>query len=159
MSNLTITIIVIVVLAGVVIFGGLWLLAAHSKANRPHNVGRGHLAEGPAKPNWVSSVTREEARLTEPMTFSGDPTLAWEAAKEAVAELPKTKIISTDEEYLHAECSSAFFGFVDDLELLLLPDQKRIEVRSASRVGHSDMGANAQRVEKLRMMFEARVAE
>lgn len=156
MSNLTITIIAIVVLSDVVIFGGLWLLASYSKANRPANVGRGHLAEGPEKPNWRSSVTRNQARLIEPLSFSGDSATAWEAAREAVLELPKTKLITSDDGYLHAECSSPLFGFVDDLELLLRPNQERIEIRSASRVGHSDMGANAQRLEKLRMMFEAR---
>ena len=144
------------VLMDVIIFGGLWFLASYSKANRPENVGRSHLAEGPAKPNWVSSVTRDEAKLIEPLTFTGDPAAAWEAAKEAVAELPKTKLVITEGEYLHAECSSAIFGFVDDLELLLRPNSERIEIRSASRVGHSHMGANAQRVEKLRVMFEAR---
>ncbi|MDF1658569.1 MAG: DUF1499 domain-containing protein, partial [Verrucomicrobiales bacterium] len=143
------------VLADVIIFGGLWFIASHSKANRPDNVGHGHLAEGSAKPNWVSSVTRDESKLIEPLIFTGDPAIAWEAAKEAVAELPKTKLVTTESEYLHAECSSPIFGFVDDLELLLRPNSECIDIRSASRVGHSDLGANAQRVEKLRTMFEA----
>ncbi len=156
MSNLTITLIIAFFAFDVLIFGGLWLLAAYSKANRPDSVGRGNLVEGPAKPNWVSSVTRVNERSTEPLTFSGEAESAWAAAKDAVAELPKTKIITSDEGYLHAECSSALFGFVDDLELLLRPNQERIEIRSSSRVGHSDMGANAERVEKLRMMFKAR---
>lgn len=156
MSNLTITLIIAFFAFDVLIFGGLWLLAAYSKANPPENVGRGHLAEGPAKPNWVSSMTRDKARVIEPLTFTGDPTAAWEAAKKAVSELPKTNLVITEDDYIHAECSSPLFGFVDDLELLLLPNSERIEIRSASRVGHSDMGANAQRVEKLRTMFETR---
>ncbi|MEM7600262.1 MAG: DUF1499 domain-containing protein [Verrucomicrobiota bacterium] len=154
-------IIALVVLGDVILFGGLWFLAAYSKANKPDNVGRGHLAGGPAKPNWVSSVTREHSRestkLIEPLTFDGDPNLAWAAARAAVAELPKTTIVISERNYLHAECSSPLFGFVDDLELKLSPNQQRIEIRSASRVGHSDMGANRKRVEQLRMMFQARL--
>ncbi|MDF1825379.1 MAG: DUF1499 domain-containing protein [Verrucomicrobiales bacterium] len=144
------------VLLDIFMFGGLWFLAAYSKANRPENVGRGHLSEGPVKPNWVSSVTRDKGKLITPFNFSGDPDEAWKAAKEAVASLPKTKIVSSDEKFLYAECSSAIFGFVDDLELLLRPHEGRIDVRSASRVGHSDLGANRQRVEKLRALIERR---
>jgi uncharacterized protein (DUF1499 family) len=36
-----------------------------------------------------------------------------------VESLPRTKIISETSDYLHAECTSAVFGFVDDLELHL----------------------------------------
>jgi uncharacterized protein (DUF1499 family) len=53
-------------------------------------------------------------------------------------------------DYLHAECASAVFGFVDDLELQLRASEGRIAVRSASRLGRSDLGVNRRRVEALR---------
>jgi uncharacterized protein (DUF1499 family) len=58
--------------------------------------------------------------------------------------------------YLHAQCASALFGFVDDLELHLRASANLIAVRSASRVGHSDMGVNRRRVERLRAALRAR---
>ena len=67
--------------------------------------------------------------------------------------LPRTKIISSTDDYLHAECSSAVFGFVDDLELHLRPAENLIAVRSASRLGHSDFGVNRKRVEQLRSLL------
>ena len=51
---------------------------------------------------------------------------------------------------MHAEIRSPLFGFVDDLELRIDPDRARVDVRSASRVGRSDLGANRRRVEVLR---------
>jgi len=57
------------------------------------------------------------------------------------------------DDYLHAECSSAFFGFVDDIELHLRSAQGVIAVRSAARLGHSDLGVNRKRVEKLRSLL------
>jgi uncharacterized protein (DUF1499 family) len=45
------------------------------------------------------------------------------------------------------------FRFVDDLELRLSVDDGRIHIRSASRVGNSDLGANRKRVERLRERF------
>jgi uncharacterized protein (DUF1499 family) len=65
-----------------------------------------------------------------------------------VSELPRSRVITQTETYLHAEMSSAFFGFVDDLELLAKDDA--VEVRSISRLGESDLGVNAQRVALLR---------
>ena len=38
-------------------------------------------------------------------------------------------------------------------------DEKRIDIRSASRVGRSDLGANRDRVEKIRKAFQQASAE
>ena len=54
------------------------------------------------------------------------------------------------DDYLHAECRSALFGFVDDLELHLRASDGIIAVRSASRLGYGDLGVNRRRVESLR---------
>jgi uncharacterized protein (DUF1499 family) len=45
-------------------------------------------------------------------------------------------------------------GFVDDLELELRASEQLIAVRSASRLGWSDMGVNRRRVEELRRRLE-----
>jgi uncharacterized protein (DUF1499 family) len=73
-----------------------------------------------------------------------------------VAKLPRTRIVTDAEGYLHAECRSALLGFVDDLELHLRPADAQIAVRSASRLGYSDMGVNRRRVEALRAALAAR---
>ena len=62
-------------------------------------------------------------------------------------------IVTQTDNYLHAECSSAFFGFVDDIELHLRPEQNLIAVRSAARLGRSDFGVNRKRVENLRSLL------
>jgi uncharacterized protein (DUF1499 family) len=66
----------------------------------------------------------------------------------AVETRPRTQIIERTEQYLHAEVSSALFGFVDDLELL--DTGTGIEARSISRIGDSDLGVNANRLAGLR---------
>lgn len=75
---------------------------------------------------------------------------AWRAARAAVAAMPGITVITDNSDYLHAECRSAFFGFVDDLELHLRAKQNLIAVRSAARLGRSDFGVNKKRIEKLR---------
>jgi uncharacterized protein (DUF1499 family) len=78
---------------------------------------------------------------------------AWLAVRGSVEGLPLTKIIDETSDYLHAECTSAVFGFVDDLELHLRPAEELIAVRSASRLGYSDLGVNRRRIEDLRALL------
>lgn len=84
------------------------------------------------------------------------PGEGWRAARTAIDGLPRTQIVSSTDEYLHVECRSAVFGFVDDLELHLRPQEKLIAVRSAARLGHSDFGVNRKRVEGLRAVLRER---
>lgn len=58
-----------------------------------------------------------------------------------------------DERYLWATFSTRIFRFIDDLELRLDEENGVMHVRSSSRVGYSDMGANRRRVEDLRLRF------
>ena len=70
--------------------------------------------------------------------------------------VPRATVIHEADHYLHAECASAIFGFVDDLELHLRADEGVVAVRSASRIGYSDMGVNRRRVEGLRRDLKER---
>ena len=110
----------------------------------------------PDTPNCVSSEATDEEHAIPPLAFTGSPEAAWAAAVEAVSALPRTKIVTERPGYLHAECTSLVFRYVDDLELQLRPDENVIEVRSASRLGRSDFGVNRARVERLREALQSR---
>jgi uncharacterized protein (DUF1499 family) len=81
---------------------------------------------------------------------------AWRVIAEVVKTLPRTEIREVKDRYLHAECTSVVFRFVDDLELELRPGEGIIAVRSASRKGYSDFGVNRRRVERLREALRSR---
>jgi len=68
--------------------------------------------------------------------------------------MDRTVIVTENDTYLHVECKSAMMGFVDDVEFYF-PQEKVIHVRSASRLGYSDLGVNRKRVEQLRELFTA----
>ncbi|MGZ8425415.1 MAG: DUF1499 domain-containing protein [Candidatus Binatia bacterium] len=122
---------------------------------RPADLGvkDGHLFPCPASPNCVSSDAPDTAHSVAPFRLIVPPTDGWRAVQAALGGLPRTKMISAADDYLHVECSSAVFGFIDDLELHLRPAEKLIAVRSASRLGHSDFGVNRKRVEQLRSLL------
>jgi uncharacterized protein (DUF1499 family) len=114
----------------------------------------GRLAECPAKPNCVCSQSASEEHHIEAFSFSGEPEPAFRQAIEAAKSLPGARLVEQGDGYARIECVTRIFGFVDDLELLLDPAQHVIHVRSASRVGYSDLGVNRARVESLRSKFE-----
>jgi uncharacterized protein (DUF1499 family) len=84
------------------------------------------------------------------------PEEAWAALKRAVGSEPRTRLVEEDKErwYLRAEARSRLFRFVDDVEFQLVPEERLVHVRSASRVGYWDLGVNRRRVERLREAFE-----
>jgi uncharacterized protein (DUF1499 family) len=131
---------------------GAWLLCAAACAGTapPLGVSDGRLAACPSSPNCVSSRSADARHRVEPLALAGDVDAGWLALQQQVAALPRTRIVEQGPLYLRAECRSALFGFVDDLELLLEREARRVQVRSASRTGYGDMGVNRDRVEALR---------
>jgi uncharacterized protein (DUF1499 family) len=112
----------------------------------------------PASPNCVSSDSSDDHSIAA-LRFSGPAEKAWQAAKEALLSLPRTHIVGETGNTLHAECKSAVFGFVDDVDFELRSDQGIIAVRSASRVGYSDLGVNRRRIEAVRTVFDRLMAK
>jgi uncharacterized protein (DUF1499 family) len=80
------------------------------------------------------------------------------AIMDAIAEYPRTRIVSRDTHYVHAEFRSRLFRFVDDVELVVDPVARVLHFRSASRVGHSDLGVNRRRMEELSRTLHSRLA-
>ena len=63
--------------------------------------------------------------------------------------LPRTTILEDSDTYWHGVIRSLIFRFPDDLEILKIPSRGSIQVKSASRIGVSDLGVNESRVNKL----------
>jgi uncharacterized protein (DUF1499 family) len=118
--------------------------------DRPSNLGvnAGQFATCPATPNCVNSQATDAAHKISPLAYTGDGTAALAKVKAAIVALPGSKIITESDNYIYAEFTSGLMGFVDDVEFY--DDNGVIQVRSASRLGESDLGVNAKRVEAVR---------
>jgi uncharacterized protein (DUF1499 family) len=116
---------------------------------RPANIGivSGKLAPCPSSPNCVSSFSQDAEHKIEPLAYTSSQSEAMAKLKGAIESLGKTKIITATDNYLYAEFTSALMGFVDDVEFLLDDQAKVIHVRSASRLGETDLGVNRKRIE------------
>jgi uncharacterized protein (DUF1499 family) len=104
----------------------------------------------PSSPNCVISTSDDERHAIAPIILiSGDPE-SWNAVVAQIRNSPRTTVLFESDYALIAQYRSAVFAFVDDLELLLSDDGKIVHIRSASRIGYYDFGANRARVESLR---------
>ncbi len=122
---------------------------------RPEDLGvkDGRLALCPSSPNCVSSQAVDERHRIAPLTFSGEPQTAFERLKLVIVQRNDATVIEEKSDYLRLELRTTLF--VDDSEFFLDPANRVIHVRSASRLGYSDLGKNRSRIEEIRGQFLA----
>ena len=109
----------------------------------------------PSSPNCVSSLADEDSDAYIAPLQAGDSVFgAMKRIIMVLKDLERVEWEQKDPQHIHAEFSSRLFGFVDDVDLVALPDGT-VHVRSASRLGYWDMGANRERVEMLRERLDA----
>ncbi|MBD2566452.1 DUF1499 domain-containing protein [Anabaena lutea] len=111
----------------------------------------GHLASCPASPNCVVSQNADAKHSIEPIPYHLDHDTAREILLKVLTVVPRTEVIEQTDNYIHALSKSRIFKFVDDVEFYLPADESVIHIRSASRVGDSDLGVNRRRMEQIRL--------
>jgi uncharacterized protein (DUF1499 family) len=128
----------------------LLVLLSACSGTAPSNIGvhNGRLQACPSSPNCVSSQAADSAQQIAALPLTGDLAHSRQRLLTLLASQPRVRVVRDENNYIHAEFTSRLLRFVDDVEFLLGP--QAIEVRSASRVGHSDLGVNRARVERLR---------
>ena len=104
----------------------------------------GELRDCPEKPNCVCSQedVDDAEHLIEPLRAD------WPALVELVKTDSGTEVVEEGDGYLWVTYQTPIMGYIDDVEFLRAADV--IHVRSASRLGRSDLGANRKRVESIR---------
>jgi uncharacterized protein (DUF1499 family) len=103
----------------------------------------------------VASQSRDEIHRIAPFAFTGDPDTAFSRLRQVLASRSDTRVSEEKPGYLRVELRTTLF--VDDGEFLLDRNASVIHLRSASRLGYSDLGKNRSRMEEIRNQF--RLAE
>ncbi|NTU57534.1 MAG: DUF1499 domain-containing protein [Chlorobiaceae bacterium] len=129
---------------------GLW----PDPAAKPHLVD-GRLRPCPGTPNCVCSESAKPGEHVEPLSFKGEPGKAWALLKQCVASMGGT-VRHEEGSYLWTTFVVPVFGFTDDVEFRIDEAAGVIHVRSASRLGFSDLGVNRSRIDQLRSEFGRR---
>lgn len=126
----------------------LGLTACSGTAPSHLGVRDGRLAPCPDSPNCVCSQADDPRHAIAALPLPGSPEASRTRLLEILAREPRVRVVEQQERYLRAEFTSRLLRFVDDVEFLI--GEQQIDVRSASRLGHSDLGVNRERIERLR---------
>ncbi len=106
----------------------------------------------PSSPNCVSSLAATKRHKIEPFRLHQYAAKTLQLLKEVIAAYPRTKVIAVSETHIHAEFRGNT-GFIDNVVFVVDEAAGIVHVRSASRLGYWDFGANRKRIEKLRQMY------
>jgi uncharacterized protein (DUF1499 family) len=137
-----------------------FILGVMSKSGKAPGLIDGRLSPCPDKPNCVCSEHKDDAgHYVEPVIIPENNTLDTLPVLKNVIQGMGGSIQAESDNYLAATFSSAIFGFVDDLEIRIDTDQEVLHMRSASRVGHGDMGVNRHRTELLGKLYLQELAD
>lgn len=134
------------------------ILLTGCKGTMPQlGVENGQLMQCPATPNCVNSQAIDKKHFVEPILITSTPSEANTHILEILRKSKRSKIKVVERNYIRAEFTSKVFRFVDDVEFYFPDTQSKemlIHVRSASRVGQSDLGVNRKRIEQIRNKFK-----
>jgi uncharacterized protein (DUF1499 family) len=155
-----IVIVLVVLVLAAVAAGQAGLLAG----KEPQDLG---VHDGKLKPpsktdNSVSSQAglypdHPQLRYSEiaPLVLRGDGPATLAKIKSVVEAMPGAKVVKSEPGYLYAQYTTQLMKFVDDVEFWHDPAAQVIQVRSASRLGKSDLGVNRKRIEAVRAALAA----
>ena len=134
----------------------------HGRAPQDLGVHEGKLKAPANTPNSVSSQAdlwpghpRQAFARIAPLALAGSGPATIARLKNIVIGTPGARVVTADEDYIRAEFTTPLMRFTDDLELWFDRKAGVVQVRSASRLGEGDMGANRARVEALRARLAA----
>lgn len=131
--------------------------AQDSKTGQAAGLVNGQLSLCSAKPNCVNSEldTPADKKVKSLLLLETGALASWQRLQQVIVE-QGGELVRVETDYLAATYTSGLFGFVDDLEARLDTEQGVIQLRSASRVGTSDLGANRTRVYQLIQRYQRR---
>ncbi|MHC5614968.1 MAG: DUF1499 domain-containing protein [Nostoc sp.] len=137
--------ILLTLISSLILTGAAWAVSSALGVNN------GRLSSCPASNNCVVSQNADPKHAIDPINYHVDRDAARETLLKVLGVVPRTEIVEQTDDYIHALSLSRIFKFVDDVEFYLPPDETVIHLRSASRVGESDLGVNRRRVEQIRL--------
>ena len=133
----------------------LWGINGFS-VGRPHNIGLKNnlLVACPRSPNCVLSQASDAKHKIKPIYYSTSVEMAKERLNQVILSFRDAQIITQNEVYWHVKFTTRWLRFIDDVEFYFPESEALIHLRSASRSGYWDLGANRKRVEEIRSRFE-----
>ncbi len=116
----------------------------------------GDLAPCPSAPHCVNSQAKDPDHNIAALSYTGSPVMAREKLARVLERMQSLgyNVVSSEGDYLHATYTTGIMKYVDDLEFVFSQSEHGvIHVRSSSRIGYADFGANRKHVEEVRNAY------
>ncbi len=110
----------------------------------------------PPLPNCASTEAVTFVHSIQPFELKMPMDQAWPLIRESVSQLSGTTIEHEYTGYIYAKTYSPVFHFLDYFEVLMVPHENRLNIRSSSLLGISDFLANYFRTENFRESLEVK---
>lgn len=114
----------------------------------------GQLSPCPATPNCVVSQGADSAHTIAPIPYTKSREDARDLLIKVLGVVPRTEIVTQQEDYIRVQSTSRLMGFVDDTEFYFPKNEAVIHIRAAARLGESDLGVNRRRLEQIRFALK-----
>ncbi len=126
-----------------------WILPAARKTPAYLGVEEGQFRLSPKRPSCVS--TQNPSNILAPLHYEGTATQARQTLLHLLDADERASVVTVADDYVHAEYRAMIF--IDDVEFYFPSDESVIHMRSTSRVGYGDLGANARRLRSIAQAF------
>lgn len=122
-------------------------------------------ADASNSPDYAGAAVAEQQQQAypdiQPLQFNATPAAVFDGALETAVAMGWTvQAQAPAQGRIEATATTFWFGFKDDVVIRIQPDAQgtRLDIRSASRVGKSDVGKNAARIRDFRARLEQNLA-
>lgn len=123
---------------------------AHAESIAITPVNNTPMSPCPTSPNCVNSDSTTKRHGIAPITPTHSLSATWRDIANYITKTDGLKLVEHTDTLIRAEATSSLLKFVDDMVFEKRPSANHIAVRSESRKGYYDFGANRKRIEKLR---------
>lgn len=143
----------LLIILGLALLFAVVLFVQNKKPSIELGLEEGRLREIPDKDNAVSTETKIENKRIEPLSFKSTLEKTKEAMKKSLSSYGNIKIKEEKRNYIYAVDTTGKMKFHDDIEIYFDEKNKKIQYRSASRAGYSDMGVNKKRYKEVSKVY------
>lgn len=116
-------------------------------------VHNGQLAAMPDTPNAVSSQTDDASKHVDALPMQGSAKETLTKILACLQEMGNNTVTTQLDNYIHAVFVTPFMKYHDDVEFYIDTANNKVQFRSASRVGKSDLGANKARYDAFKKLY------
>lgn len=116
----------------------------------------GDLAPCDSGPHCVSSQAADADHAIAPLHYTGSAVAAREKMARVLGRMQAQgyAVVTNEGDYIHATYTTGTMKYVDDIEFVFSQKEAGvIHVRSSSRIGYADFGANRKHVEEVRTAY------